>query len=56
MIHTDTESGGYWVECPEIPRCVSQGDTVEETMDMIKDAMKGCFEVLSEKKKAAIHS
>jgi len=56
LIHPDTESGGYWVECPDIPGCVSQGDTVEETIDMIKDAIKGCIEVLCEKQKAASNS
>jgi predicted RNase H-like HicB family nuclease len=45
------EDGGYWVECPEVPGCVSQGYTVEEALAMIKDAIKGCLEVLSEKKK-----
>ena len=51
ILHTDTEDGGFWVECPEISGCMSQGDTVEEALEMIKDAIKGCFEVLSEKKK-----
>jgi len=53
IFHADTEDGGYWVECPDIPGCISQGDTVEEAIDMIKDAIKGCLEVLSEKEKAA---
>jgi predicted RNase H-like HicB family nuclease len=51
ILHTDMEDGGYWVECPEVPGCVSQGDTVEEALAMIKDAIRGCLEVLSEKKK-----
>lgn len=53
ILHTDTEDGGYWVECPEIPGCASQGDTIEEALTMIKDAIKGCIEVLSRKKKTA---
>ena len=43
----------HWVECSDIPGCVSQGDTVEEDLEMIKDALKGCLEVLSEKQKIA---
>lgn len=53
ILHTDTEDGGYWVECPDIPGCASQGDTVEEALAMMKDAIKGCLEVLSKKKKMA---
>ncbi len=53
ILHADTEDGGYWVECPEIPGCASQGDTVEEALVMIKDAIKGCLEVLSEKERLA---
>ncbi len=45
------EDGGFWVECPALPGCDSQGDTVEEALDMIKDAIKGHLEVAAEKKK-----
>jgi predicted RNase H-like HicB family nuclease len=41
ILHTDLEDGGYWVECPELPGCLSQGDTVEETLEMIRDAIRG---------------
>jgi len=41
ILHTDTEDGGFWVECPSLPGCASQGDTVEEALGMIKDAIKG---------------
>lgn len=50
-LHADTEDGGYWIECPEIPGCLSQGDTVEEALEMIKDAIDGCLQVLSSKSK-----
>lgn len=53
ILHADTEDGGYWVECPDIPGCVSQGDTIEEALEMIKDAIKGCLEFLPEIKKTA---
>lgn len=45
ILHADTEDGGYWVECPDIPGCVSQGDTIEEALEMIKDAITGCLGV-----------
>jgi len=53
ILHTDTEDGGYWVECPDIPGCASRGDTIEEALTMIKDAIKGCLETLPKKKKVA---
>ena len=51
ILHPDLEDGGYWVECPELPGCSSQGDSVEEALDMIKDAIKGHIGVEEELKK-----
>jgi len=45
ILHPDLEDGGYWVECPELPGCSSQGDSLEEALDMIKDAIRGHLEV-----------
>jgi len=49
VLHTDTEDGGYWIECPAIPGCASQGDTIEEALEMIKDAIDGCLQVMPHK-------
>lgn len=54
ILHPDLEDGGYWVECPELPGCSSQGDSVEEALDMIKDAVKGHLEVEEELKKEIV--
>lgn len=51
ILHPDTEDGGYWVECAVLPGCSSQGDTVEESLEMIKDSIKGHLEVAAEKRK-----
>lgn len=51
VMHPDLEEGGFWVDCPSLPGCASQGDTVEETLEMIKDAIKGHLEVEAEKNK-----
>jgi predicted RNase H-like HicB family nuclease len=51
ILHPDMEDGGYWIECPSLSGCASQGDTVEEALEMIKDAIKGHLEVLEEKRK-----
>lgn len=49
IVWEDEEDGGYVVECPALPGCVSQGDTVEETLENIKDAIQGWLEVASER-------
>jgi len=41
---------GYWIECSEPPGCASQGDTVEEALEMIRDAIKGHLEIHEEDK------
>jgi predicted RNase H-like HicB family nuclease len=48
----DKEDGGYVVECPALPGCVSQGDTVEEALENIKDAIQGWLEVAAERGKS----
>ena len=54
VLHADTEDGGFWVECLSLPGCDSQGDTVEETLEMVKDAIKGHLEVAAERKKKRV--
>ena len=39
------EDGAWVVECPAIPGCVSQGNTKDEALENIKDAIKSCLEV-----------
>ena len=43
------EDGVWIVECPSIPGCVSQGETKDEALENIKDAIKVCLEVRAEK-------
>jgi len=42
------EDFGYVVHCPAIPGCHSQGNTLEEAIENIKDAIIGCLSVLDE--------
>jgi hypothetical protein len=35
------QEGGYSVIVPDLPGCVTQGDTAEEAFAMAKDAMEG---------------
>ena len=49
-ITIERDEDGIWiVECPSIPGCVSQGDTKDEAIENIKDAIKVCLEVRAEK-------
>jgi len=46
----DRDEDGIWiVECPSIPGCVSQGNTKEEALENIKEAIQLCLEVRAEK-------
>ena len=40
------EDFGYVVHCPAIPGCHSQGKSIEEAIENIKDAIRGCLSVL----------
>jgi predicted RNase H-like HicB family nuclease len=37
----DSEYEGYIAEVPELPGCFSQGKTLDEAIENIKDAIKG---------------
>jgi predicted RNase H-like HicB family nuclease len=40
---------GYWVaECPSLPGCVSQGESREQAIANIKEAIEGYVQVLKE--------
>ncbi|MEZ2235683.1 MULTISPECIES: type II toxin-antitoxin system HicB family antitoxin [unclassified Microcoleus] len=44
IIHP-AEEGGYWAEVPALPGCITEGDTIEEVMINLKDAIEGWLEV-----------
>ena len=43
------EEGWFVAECPIIPGCMTQGRTLDETLNNIKEAIKLCLEVRKEK-------
>ena len=44
----NAEEGGYWAEVPALEGCYSQGETVEETMINIKEAIQSHILALQE--------
>ncbi len=43
------ETGGYVVSCPSLPGCYSQGETIEEALKNIKEAIELCLEEMEER-------
>lgn len=39
------EEGGFWAEVPAIAGCATQGDTWEELIKNIYEAVEGCLNV-----------
>ena len=54
VLHADAEEGGFCVACPTLPGCDSQGDTADEALEMIKDAIKGHLAVAAKKKQKRV--
>ena len=44
MIH-EAEEGGFWAEAPSIPGCATQGDSFEELLINLQEAVEGCLSV-----------
>ena len=49
VIITAGEDGWYIAECPALPGCISQGETIDQALENIKDAIQGCLEVRNER-------
>jgi predicted RNase H-like HicB family nuclease len=44
IVH-EAEEGGYWAEVPVIPGCATQGETFEELLENLYEAVEGCLSV-----------
>jgi predicted RNase H-like HicB family nuclease len=38
-----SESGGYWAQVPAIPGCITEGETREELLANLREALEGCL-------------
>jgi predicted RNase H-like HicB family nuclease len=50
VVH-EAEEGGFWAEVPAIPGCSTQGETMDELMKNLHEAIEGCLSVDVEKPK-----
>jgi predicted RNase H-like HicB family nuclease len=44
IIHKAKE-GGYWAEVPSVPGCASQGETIDELLKNVREAVEACLSV-----------
>jgi predicted RNase H-like HicB family nuclease len=44
VVH-EAEEGGYWAEVPAIPGCATQGETFEEALQNLYEAVEACLSV-----------
>jgi predicted RNase H-like HicB family nuclease len=44
IVH-EAEEGGFWAEVPAISGCATQGDSFEELLENLYEAIEGCLSV-----------
>ena len=44
VVH-QAEEGGYWAKVPSIPGCATQGESLEELLTNLYEAVEGCLSV-----------
>ena len=44
IVH-EAEEGGLWAEVPSLPGCATQGETYDELMANVREAIEGCLSV-----------
>jgi predicted RNase H-like HicB family nuclease len=42
VVH-EAEEGGFWAEVPAIPGCATQGESMDELLRNLRDAIVGCL-------------
>jgi predicted RNase H-like HicB family nuclease len=42
------EEGGFWVEVPALPGCYSQGESLEQSLHNVREAIELYLEVLGQ--------
>lgn len=44
VVH-EAEESGYWADVPAIPGCATQGETMEELLQNLREAIEGCLSI-----------
>ncbi|MBI5207806.1 MAG: type II toxin-antitoxin system HicB family antitoxin [Candidatus Firestonebacteria bacterium] len=44
IVH-EADEGGFWAEVPSIPGCATQGETFDELLTNLYEAIEGCLSV-----------
>ena len=42
VVH-EAEEGGFWAEVPAIPGCATQGESLDELLRNLREAIEGCL-------------
>ena len=45
VVVREAEEGGYWAEVPAIPGCATQGESFEDLLTNLYEAVEGCLSV-----------
>ncbi len=45
VVVSEAEEGGYWARVPAIPGCATQGETWEQLLANLYEAVEGCLMV-----------
>jgi predicted RNase H-like HicB family nuclease len=54
LVREDDLDGGWVAECPDLPGCFSQGETKEEALSNLSDAVAGIISLRVEQQLAAM--
>ena len=47
IVH-EAEEGGFWAQVPALPGCATEGDSMEELTENLREAIAGCLDVEKE--------
>jgi predicted RNase H-like HicB family nuclease len=48
VVHKAKE-GGFWAEVPALPGCATEGDTMDELVANVREAVEGVLNVLADR-------
>ena len=55
VVH-EADEGGFWAEVPALPGCVSQGETMDELLANMREAIQAWLDTIGQSESAASSS